>query len=127
MIYRGGCHCQAVKYEVETSDNIEVYDCNCSICSKSGILSLVVPRSKFTLVSGEESMTTYQFDTGVAQHTFCKICGIKSFYTPRSNPDGISVNINCLETKPASVKITPFDGQNWENHAHKIAHKSKDT
>ena len=127
MIYRGGCHCGAVRFEVEAGEAVQVSRCNCSICSKSGMLHLIVPGSKFRLLSGEEALTTYTFNTGVAKHTFCKICGIKPFYVPRSNPDGIDVNLNCLDTPPANITIDEFDGRNWEQHAHKIRHRSVDT
>ncbi len=127
MKYLGSCHCQAIAFEVEAPENIEADYCNCSICAKSGFLHLIVPLSKFKLISGEDALSTYTFNTGVAKHTFCKVCGVKPFYTPRSNPDGIDINIHCLDTKPASVEITEFDGQNWEQHAHKVAHKSQET
>lgn len=126
MKYRGSCHCGAITFEVEAPESLQVERCNCSICSKSGFLHLIVPRSRFSLLSGEESITTYRFNSGVAQHTFCSICGIKPFYTPRSNPDGVDVNVNCLDTAPAAVTIEDFDGQNWEQHAHELAHKSRD-
>ncbi|WP_353350857.1 GFA family protein [Oceaniserpentilla sp. 4NH20-0058] len=95
------------------------------MCKKSGYLHLIVPLSKFKLHSGSEFLSTYTFNTGVAKHTFCNICGVKPFYTPRSNPDGIDVNVHCLDTDGLVVNITEFDGQNWEHNAHKIAHKSK--
>ena len=79
------------------------------------------------VASGESSLTTYLFNTGVARHTFCSVCGVKPFYTPRSNPDGIDVNVNCLDTRPAAMEIVQFDGQNWEQHAHELAHKSQET
>ena len=126
MLYQGSCHCGAVKFEVEAPETLEVDDCNCSICSKAGFLHLIVPKSKFKLLSGEDSITTYTFNTGVAKHTFCKNCGIKPFYTPRSNPDGIDINVRCLDTKPIAMNITKFDGQNWEQNAHTVAHKSKE-
>ena len=126
MIYQGSCHCGAVQFEVEAPTTLEVEDCNCSICSKSGFLHLIVPLSKFKLLKGEEALTTYTFNSGVAKHTFCKRCGVKPFYTPRSNPDGIDINVRCLDQKPESIQIVPFDGQNWEQHAHTIAHKSQD-
>lgn len=125
MRYKGSCHCKTVKFEVELPDCIEVDNCNCSICAKSGVLHLIVPARDFSLLSGRDAITTYTFNTGMAKHTFCKICGVKSFYTPRSNPDGISVNFNCLDTVPDDVRIVDFDGQNWEQHAHKLAHKSQ--
>ena len=126
MDYPGSCHCGAVKFEVSIEDEIEVERCNCSICSKSGFLHLIVPNSKFRLLAGEDYITTYTFNTGVAKHTFCKVCGVKPFYTPRSNPDGIDINVNCLDEKPATIHIVDFDGQNWEQQAHKLAHKSVD-
>ena len=89
MIYKGSCHCGAVTFEVDAPEEVEVEDCNCSICSKAGFLHLIVPKSKFTLLSGEDQLETYTFNTGVAKHTFCRTCGVKPFYTPRSNPDGI--------------------------------------
>ena len=127
MIYQGSCHCGVVKFEVEAPATIEVEHCNCSICNKTGFLHLIVPLSKFRLLSGKESLTTYTFNTGVAKHTFCKVCGVKPFYTPRSNPDGIDINVNCLDTQPQEMKIEEFDGQNWEQHAHTLAHKSNAT
>jgi hypothetical protein len=125
MLYQGGCHCGAVLFEVEAPEALEVEDCNCSICTKTGFLHLIVPRAKFNLLQGEESLTLYQFNTGVAKHYFCKICGVKPFYIPRSNPDGIDINVRCLNPYPDNIQIVPFDGQNWEEHAHKLAHKSK--
>lgn len=125
MLYKGSCHCGAVTFEVEAPEVIEADHCNCSICTKSGFLHLIVPLAKFKLLSGQESLTTYTFNTGVAKHTFCKICGIKPFYTPRSNPDGIDINVHCLDTPDLKVNITEFDGRNWEQHAHKVAHKSR--
>lgn len=127
MQYKGSCHCQRVTFEVEAPDTIEANYCNCSICTKSGFLHLIVPLSKFRLLAGEEYLSSYTFNTGVAQHSFCKVCGIKPFYTPRSNPDGVDVNVHCLDTKPNQVNVVNFDGQNWEANAHALAHKSKET
>ena len=127
MNYKGSCHCGAITFEVEAPETLELERCNCSICTRSGFLHLIVPRSRFRLLSGEDTITTYRFNTGVARHTFCSVCGIKPFYTPRSNPDGIDVNANCLDTQPLSVTIRDFDGQNWEQHAHELAHKSRET
>lgn len=123
--YKGSCHCGAVTFEVEAAEAVEVEDCNCSICTKTGFLHLIVPASNFTLLTGQEALTTYSFNTGIAKHSFCSHCGIKSFYTPRSNPDGVDVNLRCLDTAPKSVKRVPFDGRNWEENAHRVAHKSK--
>ncbi len=117
IIHQGGCHCGRVRFEVRASAIINVSECNCSICSKSGYLGMIVPRDQFTLKSGEDSLTEYTFDSGVAKHLFCKHCGIKSFYTPRSHPDGISVNARCLDPETVEkMNITQFDGQNWERY-----------
>ena len=126
MLYEGSCHCGEVSFSVEAPSTIEVEQCNCSVCSKSGYLHLIVPKSHFHLHKGEESLTEYTFNTGVAKHYFCKHCGIKPFYVPRSNPDGMDVNVNALDTRPADICIIQFDGQNWEDNAAALAHKSRD-
>ncbi|MCS6814998.1 MAG: GFA family protein [Cyanobacteria bacterium] len=126
MKYVGSCHCRAVQFEIEAPATIACVDCNCSMCSKSGFLHLILPKSKFKLIAGEHNLTTYRFNTGIAQHTFCKTCGIKPFYIPRSNPDGIDVNVRCLEPPPVNLVIEPFDGQHWEQHAHTLAHLSQE-
>ena len=125
MVYKGGCHCGAVAFEVEANEKVVVASCNCSICSKSGNLHLIVPKSKFKLIKGKDNLTSYTFDSGEAKHLFCKTCGIKSFYIPRSNQDGISVNPYCLKPKPKEIIIEEFDGKNWEKNVHKLAYLSK--
>jgi hypothetical protein len=124
---RGGCHCGAVIYEVTVSRQLLVHECNCSICSKSGYLHLIVPAKDFRLLSGKDQLSEYRFNTGMARHLFCSQCGIKSFYVPRSNPDGYSVNVNCLDL-PGKVVITveEFDGQNWELNAGALVQLGKD-
>jgi hypothetical protein len=95
---------------------LEVSECNCSICSKFGFLHLIVPADQFVLVSGGADLTTYTFNTGIAKHTFCSHCGVKSFYVPRSHPDGVSVNARCIDSETVeSMSITPFDGRDWES------------
>ena len=113
--HSGGCHCGRVRFEVLAPAEINVTQCNCSICGKSGYLGLVVAKEHFTLLSGEESLTTYSFNTKVAKHMFCRHCGIKSFCVPRSHPDGYNVNARCLDPGTVtSMNITPFNGQEWE-------------
>lgn len=114
--YEGGCHCGSVRFRVLASpEQDEVADCNCSMCRKKGVLHLIVPPDRFTLLSGEDLLTTYTFNTGVAQHWFCRICGIHAFYRPRSHPDMIDVNLRCLDDDVLSeFRIVPFDGLNWE-------------
>jgi len=121
MIHKGQCHCGAVTYEVEAPEDLEVSECNCSICSKSGYLHLIVPLSKFNLLSGKDNLETYTFDTHEAKHLFCKTCGIKSFYIPRSHPDGVSVNMRCLDDSMIkSFTVEYFDGKHWEKNIHKL-------
>ena len=116
MTHSGGCHCGAVAFEVNAAADIEASRCNCSICTKTGFLHLIVSKEDFTLLRGEEAQTTYRFNTGTAKHLFCRHCGVKSFYVPRSHPDGVSVNVTCLQPETiASLTITDFDGQNWED------------
>jgi hypothetical protein len=115
VTHTGGCHCARVRFEVSAPACLEVAECNCSICSKAGYLHLIVPKSRFRLLSGEEALTTYQFNTRAAKHLFCSICGIKAFYVPRSHPDGYSVNARCLdEGTVEGMKVIPYDGKNWE-------------
>lgn len=124
---QGGCHCGAVRFEVETAETVEVESCNCSICRKTGFLHLIVPASRFRLVSGEDQLADYEFNTRMARHKFCKICGVKSFYVPRSNPDGFSVNLRCLDDGDMpEAQIREFDGRNWEANAAALSHKSKE-
>jgi hypothetical protein len=112
--WQGGCHCGAVRFEV-TADIVEVTDCNCSICTKKGFLHLIVEPEKFRLLKGADALVTYRFNTGTARHTFCGTCGIHAFYTPRSHPDKVDVNVRCLEgIDRAALTIVSFDGQHWE-------------
>lgn len=124
MLYRGSCHCGRVRFEVEAPAEIVAQDCNCSICAKSGCLHLIVPASAFRLLGEADGLTTYTFNTGLARHTFCSVCGIKPFYVPRSNPGGIDVNVRCLDPVPTVLTIETFDGQNWEKNASTLAHLS---
>ncbi|HEY7666414.1 MAG TPA: GFA family protein [Xanthobacteraceae bacterium] len=110
----GGCHCGRVRFRV-TADLACVLDCNCSICSKKGILHLIVPPERFELLSGRDDLTVYEFNTGTAKHMFCRHCGIHPFYVPRSDPDKIDVNGRCLDAIDVSkLAPKPFDGRNWE-------------
>lgn len=124
---KGGCHCAAVAWEAEADDAVVIDECNCSMCQRVGFLHLIVPKTKFRLLSGSDQLTEYTFNTGVAKHLFCKVCGVKSFYIPRSNPDGYSLNLRCMDRAQfSSIEIRPFDGQNWEANGAKLAHLSKE-
>lgn len=127
VVHRGGCHCGRVRFEVDAPGRIEALDCNCSICRMSGFLHLIVPASRFRLLAGVDDLREYRFNTGAARHLFCAHCGIKSFYVPRSNPDGIDVNVRCLD--PATivqVATTPFDDTRRAESEAAIAGLSKD-
>ena len=126
VIHRGGCHCGRVRFEVEAPAEIDALDCNCSLCRMTGFLHLIVPADRFRLVAGEDDLTTYTFNTGTAKHRFCRVCGIKSFYIPRSNPDGFDVNVRCLdESTIKALRVEPYDGRNWEQGAAALAHLSQ--
>ncbi|HWW28418.1 MAG TPA: GFA family protein [Steroidobacteraceae bacterium] len=113
--HTGGCHCGRVRFEVVAPARITVSECNCSICSKSGYLHLIVPAERFKLLSGSDALATYTFNTEVAKHFFCSTCGVKSFYIPRSHPDGISVNARCIDAGSIeSMSIKPFNGRDWD-------------
>ena len=123
--HSGGCHCGRVRFEVEAPAELEASEGNCSMCGKTGFLHLIVAKAPFRLLQGEDELSQYTFNTGVAKHLFCKVCGIKSFYVPRSNPDGFSVNLRCLD--PGTIEgvvFEDFDGQNWERNGAALAHLS---
>ena len=122
VVHKGGCHCGKVRFEVDAPADLELSDCNCSVCRMSGYLHLIVPKSAFRLLTGEADLSDYQFNTAVAHHYFCNHCGIKSFYVPRSHPDGVSVNARCLDPDTiSSTTIEAFDGWNWEKNIHQLS------
>jgi hypothetical protein len=121
----GGSNGGALRVEVRAPAAVTVQRCNCSICAKTAFLHLIVPGADFRLLQGADALATYTFNTGVARHRFCRSCGVKSFYVPRSNPDGFSVNLRCLD--PGTVErvlLEDFDGQNWERGGAALAHLS---
>jgi hypothetical protein len=112
--YEGGCHCGRVRFRV-TGDLATTTECNCSICRMKGFLHLIVPPGQFELLRGGEDLTTYRFNTGVAQHHFCRHCGAHPFYVPRSDPDKIDVNVRCLGgVDTVALRPIAFDGRHWE-------------
>jgi hypothetical protein len=124
--HRGGCHCGRVHFEVDAPARLDAIECNCSICRMSGFLHLIVPASRFRLLRGAEFLTEYTFNSGVAKHRFCRVCGIKSFYVPRSNPDGIDVNVHCLDPATIeSIKVSQFDDGDRENATREIENLSR--
>jgi hypothetical protein len=112
--YTGACHCERVRFRVQ-GDLSRATLCNCSMCTKKGILHLIVEASQFELIRGAEELASYRFNTGVAEHKFCRHCGIHPFYTPRSDPDKVDVNIRCLDDVDLStLELQLFDGKHWE-------------
>ena len=123
IVHRGGCHCGRVRFEVDAPANPDVLDCNCSICRMTGFLHVIVPASRFRLLSGADDLAEYTFNTGAANHRFCRHCGIKGFYVPRSHPDGFSVNARCLDDIDlAALNIIPFDDRDRDAAMAAIAH-----
>lgn len=126
LSHRGSCHCGAVRFEADAPADAPVQRCNCSMCSVTGFVHLIVPAARFRLLSGSDSLTEYTFNTHTARHLFCSRCGVKSFYVPRSNPDGFSINVNCLDPSTTSgFVIEDFDGANWEANAASLRHLSE--
>ncbi|CAL9081368.1 unnamed protein product [Musa textilis] len=117
VVHLGGCHCKHVRWQVEAPSSVVAWSCTCSDCSMRGNIHFIVPSSKFKLATDSDKfLTTYTFGTHTAKHTFCKICGITSFYFPRSNPDGVAVTVKCVDAGTlAHVEIRYFDGKNWES------------
>jgi hypothetical protein len=112
--YEGSCHCGRVRFRV-TGTIADPSDCNCSMCTKKGIVHWIVEKEQVEVLAGEDELTTYTFNTGVAKHTFCRHCGIHPFYVPRSDPDKIDVNVRCLDgVDVGALRLRKFDGRNWE-------------
>ena len=122
ILLSGNCHCTAVQFTVLAPRDLILWRCNCSICQMKQNHHFIVPKQKFTLTQGKDKLTLYTFNTKVAKHYFCKICGVQSFYHPRSNPDGVAITFNCIKNKEdcSSVKINDFDGENWEQTMKKV-------
>ena len=108
--WNGSCHCGTVRFCVEAEID-ELTRCDCSLCRRKGALTAKVPMDLLTIVAGEDALTLYQWNTRVAQHWFCKICGIYTFHRKRSAPDSYGVNVGCLEGfDPTAVLTCPADG-----------------
>ena len=112
--HTGGCHCGQVRYQVKIDLSGPVISCNCSMCGRVGSLLSFVPAQQFTLLSGEDSLTDYQFNKHVIHHLFCRVCGIKSFARGVGRDGGatVAVNTRCLDgVDIARLNVTPFDGK----------------
>ena len=114
MQVSGGCHCGAVRFSaILPNPPVAALDCNCSICRMTGFLHVMVRHEAFELVSGRDALASYRFGSGQAEHLFCRTCGVKSFYQPRSHPGSWSVNPKCFD-HPVELAVSTFDGRNWE-------------
>ncbi len=121
VTHTGGCHCGAVTFELDAPAHLEAKRCNCSICSMTGFIHVFATKAEFRITAGKVNLTDYRFNTGTARHLFCKTCGVKSFYVPRSHPNGWSINLNCIN--PATItssEVGEFDGANWEGSIHTL-------
>lgn len=126
ITHRGGCHCGAVRYEVDAPARLRVLDCNCSLCRMTAFQHLIVPAARFRLLQGAELLSEYRFNTGTARHLFCRRCGVKSYYVPRSHPDGYSVNVRCLDAGTvAGIDIELFDDTRRDESTAAVAHLSR--
>jgi len=125
VTHRGACHCGRVRIEVDAPARLAALDCNCSICRMTGFLHLIVPASRFRLLAGADALVEYTFNTGTAKHRFCRHCGVKAFYVPRSNPDGYDVNVRCLDRATIeAIEVAPFDDTRRSESEAAIAHLS---
>ncbi|MEM9599554.1 MAG: GFA family protein [Pseudomonadota bacterium] len=111
--YQGRCHCGTVRFEFDAPQAVEVTDCNCSLCAMTGYEHVFVEEADLRFIAGRDALSSYRFGTGTADHLFCRHCGIKPLYRPRSHPGAWSVNARCVEGLTIARRI-PFDGQNWE-------------
>lgn len=114
--YQGGCHCGQVRFEIET-DLTKATACNCSICTRKGAVHHRVAPERFKLLSGQASLSLYQFDNKIAKHWFCKVCGIHPFSNPRAAPEMYSINIRCLDDywdEQENIEVRLFDGRHWD-------------
>lgn len=112
--YTGGCHCGRVRYEAKVDLSTPVISCNCSMCGRSGTMLTFIPAGQFKLLSGEETLTDYQFNRHVIHHLFCSICGIKSFArgTGRDGTATVAINARCLDgVELGELKVQTFDGR----------------
>jgi hypothetical protein len=127
VTHHGGGRCGAVAFEVDAPAHLVVSECNCSICRMTAFLHLIVPRARFRLLRGADTLGEYRFNTGSARHLFCSRCGVKSFYVPRSNPDGYSINLRCVDRSTVTdITIEPFDDNDRAAAEAKIRDRSRE-
>ena len=124
--YFGECHCKSIRFEFYCRKDVSIVKCNCSICSITNFLHLIIPHKDFILLRGKEHLHTYQFNKNIAKHFFCKICGIKSFYQPRSHKNCFSINYNSVINPPKIKSVNSFNGRDFENNIKALREISTD-
>lgn len=111
----GGCHCGAVRFRADV-DLSGVAECNCSHCSKKGFILAFTPSSRFELLSGEDRLAEYRFNTKKIAHLFCSVCGVQPFGRGEG-PDGTKmamVNVRCLDNVDlAALHPAQVDGKSF--------------
>ncbi len=116
--FSGSCHCGAVTFEID-SELDKVAICKCSICQRRNAVMHRVAADRFRLLSGEDSLQLYQFNTGTAKHYFCKICGTYPFHRPRIAPEAYTVNVFCLDGVDrqvvAGLEVVEIDGRSFSS------------
>ncbi|KAM3131458.1 hypothetical protein pb186bvf_016388 [Paramecium bursaria] len=110
--YKGGCHCKKVLFEFTSSSHMEIIKCNCSICWMKQNHHVLIPKTNFTLLKGEEELQLYTFNTQIAKHYFCKTCGVEPYYFPRSNTEMVAVTIYCVQLLPTTTVTFVVKDQN---------------
>ena len=112
LTYFGGCHCKKVRFEVKAEKELTVYKCNCEFCNMKQLQRFVVNKKDFHLVSGDDSLAIYTFNTRTAKHKFCKICGVESFWIPKDHPEEVCVVVFCLDSyEKVSYKVIDQEGK----------------
>ena len=111
MKYTGSCHCGSIKFEID-SDLEKIVQCNCSICIKRNAKMIMISKENFKLLEGSENLSLYQFNTEIAKHFFCKKCGIYTHHNRKSDPNGMGVNLGCIDdVDPMKFDVIQFDGK----------------
>ena len=112
--YKGQCHCKKITFDFYSEETVTLLECNCSICLPYRYLHLIIENKKFNFNSNLDQLMSYKFRTKVADHLFCKYCGVKSFYKPASHPNSVSINYHSIIKPPKIKEILFFDGKNWD-------------
>ena len=122
--YYGGCHCKAVQFSFKSESKVSIIKCDCSICAPLEYQHLIISKDNFYLIRGKSFLTNYKFETNQAEHLFCKVCGTKSYYVPRSHKNSFSINLRCVSNPPTIIKEIIFRGSQWEKNINNLLKES---